>query len=151
MIDEIVVGLDDSPGGEAALRWAADYARLTGWRLRAVHALSWPFGAGSGGDQRVLSLDEIDQAYRDSITSLFDQIQPRPDWELQLVKGDAGPVLIEQSKSARALVLGTPGHVGLGRLLTGSVGQHCVRRGKCPVVSVPPDDDSPTAGTASGG
>ena len=80
MIDEIVVGLDDSPGGEAALRWAADYARLTGWRLRAVHALSWPFGAGSGGDQRVLSLDEIDQAYRDSITSLLDQIQPRPDW-----------------------------------------------------------------------
>jgi nucleotide-binding universal stress UspA family protein len=146
MTDEIVVGLDDSPGGQAALRWAAEYARLTNWRLRAVHALSWPFGAG---DQRVLSLDEIDQAYRDSIISLYEQIQPRPDWQLQLVKGDAGPVLLEQSKAARALVLGTSSHVGLGRLLTGSVAQHCVRRAHCPVVSVPPDDEKPRAESAS--
>jgi nucleotide-binding universal stress UspA family protein len=149
MTDEIVVGLDDSPGGQAALRWAADYAVLTGWRLRAVHALSWPFGAGAGGDQHELSMDEIDQAYRDSITSSFQQIQPRPDWQLQLVKGDAGPVLIEQSKAARALVVGNSSHTGLGRLLIGSVGQHCVRRAKCPVVSVPPDDDEPPAETAS--
>jgi nucleotide-binding universal stress UspA family protein len=47
------------------------------------------------------------------------------------------------------LVVGTPSHVGLGRLLTGSVGHHCVRRGKCPVVSVPPDDDALTVDTAS--
>ena len=52
-------------------------------------------------------------------------------------------MLIEQSKAARVLVLGTPSHVGLGRLLTGSVAQHCVRRANCPVVSVPPDDEKP--------
>ncbi len=138
MTDEIVVGLDDSPTGKAALRWAADYAMLTGWRLRAIHALSWPFGAGSDTER---SMREIDEAYRTSITGLFAEIDPHLDWQLQLVKGDAGPVLVEQSASARALVVGTPAHVGLGRLLTGSVGQHCLHHTSCPVIFVPSPDD----------
>ena len=44
----IVVGIDGSPGSDAALRWALDEARLRGSRLRAVHVyqrgmgyLSW--------------------------------------------------------------------------------------------------------------
>jgi nucleotide-binding universal stress UspA family protein len=135
--DDIVVGLDDSPSGKAALRWAADYAKLTGWRLRAIHALSWPFGAGSNSER---SLRETDEAYRASITELFSAIDPHLDWQLQLAKGDAGPVLIEQSASARVLVVGTPSHVGLGRLLVGSVGHHCLRHASCPVVFVPPDE-----------
>jgi len=138
MTDEIVVGLDDSPGGKAALRWAADYALLTGWRLRAVHALSWPFGPGSRTDQ---SMREIDDAYKSSMAEVFAEIEPHLDWQFQLLKGDAGPVLIEQSGSARALVVGTPEHVGLARLLSGSVGNHCLRHASCPVIFVPPADE----------
>ena len=37
-MSEIVVGLDLSPAGAAALRWAADQARRTRLPLRAVHA-----------------------------------------------------------------------------------------------------------------
>ena len=46
---EIVVGLDDSPPAKAALRWAAEYARLTGARLRAVSVVDWPLGVHADG------------------------------------------------------------------------------------------------------
>ena len=49
MKNEIVVGLDDSPSGKAALDWAAQQARSTGAVLRAVHALDWPYGLSSAG------------------------------------------------------------------------------------------------------
>jgi len=37
--NKVVVGLDDSPAGRAALWWAARYARFTLTDLRAVHVL----------------------------------------------------------------------------------------------------------------
>ena len=38
MRHEIVVGLDKSPSGQAALKWAAEQAKSLGTGLRAVHA-----------------------------------------------------------------------------------------------------------------
>ena len=43
MRNEIVVGLESS-SGMAALQWAAAEATRSHAVLRAVHALSWPFG-----------------------------------------------------------------------------------------------------------
>jgi nucleotide-binding universal stress UspA family protein len=40
--DRIVVGLDDSPSGIAALDWAAAWARRSAKRLQAIHLLGWP-------------------------------------------------------------------------------------------------------------
>ena len=139
---EIVVGLDDSRSARAALRWASDHARHTGLVLRAVHALSWPFGVQSPGldteAERHLSFDEVDARYRASITAVFDEINPRPDWLIQFARGDAGPVLVRQSQGAALLVIGTPEHVGLGRLIAGSVGHYCLSHATCPLVAVPP-------------
>ena len=138
---EIVVGLDDSRSARAALRWASDHARHTGLVLRAVHVLSWPFGVQSPGldteAERHLSFDEVDARYRASITAVFDEINPRPDWLIQFARGDAGPVLVRQSRNASLLVIGTPEHVGLGRLIAGSVGHYCLSHAACPVVAVP--------------
>jgi hypothetical protein len=36
--NQITVGLDDSPSGRAALRWAAQYALTSGSPLRAIQA-----------------------------------------------------------------------------------------------------------------
>ena len=47
--DEIVVGLDTSPAANAALRWAAEYARAVGVSLRAVTIVDWPTGMTSEG------------------------------------------------------------------------------------------------------
>jgi nucleotide-binding universal stress UspA family protein len=37
--NQIIVGLDDSPSGRAALRWATQHALLAGSVLRAIHVL----------------------------------------------------------------------------------------------------------------
>jgi nucleotide-binding universal stress UspA family protein len=137
---EIVVGLDESDSARAALRWAAEEAIRSGSGLRAVHALSWPFGAeivDADNAVRALSFDEVDELYRSNILRIFDSVKPRPDWLLQFAQGDAGPVLVRQAGNAAMLVVGTPYHVGLGRLITGSVAHYCLSHATCPVVAVP--------------
>ena len=148
--NELVVGLDDSPSGEAALQWAAAEAVRTGAVVRAVHALGWPFGVEStklSGAYRYLSHEEVDEIYRASITRVFDAVHPRPDWILQYARGDAGPVLVHQSEQAIALVIGTPSDVGRGRLIAGSVAHYCLSHANCPVVAVP----APRAQGSAGG
>ena len=147
MKNEIVVGLDDSPSGRAALDWAAEHARSVGAVLRAVHVLDWPYGLSSAGfpapaNFMELSREEIEDSYRRAITAVFEAVSPASDWTLQFASGDTGQVLVRQSKDARLLVVGTREHVGLGRLLTGSVSHHCLSHAVCPVVAVP----APAAG-----
>jgi nucleotide-binding universal stress UspA family protein len=142
MRNEIVVGLDDSPSSNAALRWAAEQAESVGAVLRAVHVLDWPYGLSSASlpaavNVKDLSREELQTAYRQAITAVFDAISPRPDWILQFANGDTGPVLVRQSEDARLLVLGTREHVGLGRLVSGSVSHYCLSHAACPVVAVP--------------
>ena len=140
MHNEIVVGLDDSPSGLAALEWAAAEAIRIHAVLRAVHTLSWPSGvehADGALAGRPLSRAEVDVAYRARITRVFDTIRPRPDWIIQFAHGDPGHVLVRQSEKATALVVGAPSHVGPGRLLIGSVARYCLGHASCPVVAVP--------------
>jgi nucleotide-binding universal stress UspA family protein len=134
---EIVVGLDESKSARQALRWAASYAERTDSDLRAVNALSWPLGVADPAEPGYLSPERVEDIYRASITRVFDEINPRSDWVLQLATGDAGPVLVRQSRDASLLVVGTPEHVGLGRLIAGWVAHYCVSHATCPVVVVP--------------
>jgi nucleotide-binding universal stress UspA family protein len=142
MRNEIVVGLDESPSSKAALDWAAEQARSVGAVLRAVHALDWPSGLSSAGfpvpaNLMDVSRDELKDSYRQAITAVFDTVSPRPEWILQVASGDAGEVLVRQSKDARLLVVGTREHVGLARILNGSVSHYCLSHAVCPVVAVP--------------
>ena len=139
----IVVGLDESISSRAALEWAARQATLTGSVLRAVHVIDWPYGlddadvTSSHPDGRLLTHDEIEDLYRSRITSIFDEVSPRPDWLIQFAHGEAGPVLVHQAEHAALLVVGTREHVGLERLLASSVSHYCLNHALCPVVAVP--------------
>lgn len=137
--NEIIVGLDDSPSSRAALQWAAQQALQAGTPLRAIHVLDLPYGMSSVGWEDIprLTQEEIESAYRTRITKVFEHIDPRPDWSMEFVRGDAGPVLIRESKDAQVLVVGTREHVGLGRLIAGSVSHYCLSHARCPVVAVP--------------
>jgi nucleotide-binding universal stress UspA family protein len=142
MRDEIVVGLDDSPSSKAALQWAAQQAKSTGAVLRAVHALGRPYGFAAPDiplsvEPTELTPEEPPDTRRNAITTAFEAMAPHPDWVLEFVSGYAGEVLVRKSKDAQLLVVGTREHVGLGRLLAGSVSHYCLSHAACAVVAVP--------------
>ena len=141
MRHEIVVGLDKSPSGQAALKWAAEQASL-GTGLRAVHVLDWPYGLSSIGFPAPMNYldmrrEEIEDSYREAIAAVFEAVSPLPNWILQFASGDTGHILVEQSQDARLLVVGTREHAGLRRLLSGSVSHYRLSHAACPVVAVP--------------
>jgi nucleotide-binding universal stress UspA family protein len=92
-----------------------------------------------------LTFDEVQEAYMAKITKVFDDISPRPDWLIQFATGEPGPVLVRQSRDSQLLVVGTREHVGLGRLLVGSISHYCLSHASGPVVAVPATTDAGSA------
>ena len=146
---EIVVGLDDSNPSRAALKWAADQARLSGSTLRAVYVSDWPTGVRADGrpllvEDLVLVQDgELERAQREAITEIYREIAPEDNWSLEFARGKAGKVLVDLSRRSRLLVVGTGEHVGLGRIMLGSTSHYCLGHASCPVVAVPASYVSP--------
>lgn len=138
-MDEIVVGLDVSVSAQAALAWAAAQARLTGHRVRAIHALAPPasYSIAGGGYIPPVPFEGVDDSYRAAVKAVFEAVQPEPQWELQFMPNDPRAVLVAESRRASMLVLGTREHKGLGRLRSGSVSHYCLSHAHCPVVAVP--------------
>jgi len=104
--------------------------------------LDWPYGLSTIGFPAPVNYmdvrrEEIEESYREAIVAEFQAVAPRPDWILQFASGDAGHILVEQSKDARLLVVGTREHAGLRRLLSGSVSHYCLSHALCLVVAVP--------------
>ena len=138
---EIVVGIDQSPSGRAAWSWASAYSRSRGDRLRAVHVyertirpLTRARAPGSTGRSDTPSREVV----RRELEAIFAASGPEPGWQLEFLDGQVGTVLLEQSRSARMLVIGTREHVGVGRIVHGSVSHFCLDNANCPVAAVPP-------------
>ncbi len=139
----IVVGVDHSEGANAALAFAHEEARLRGATLRAVHV--WQFGyigytgfegavPGVGGDikeLRTVAAAALDAAIREALPNPGDV-----KVEQWVVEGTAGAVLVDESRDADLLVVGSRGHGGFAQLLLGSVSQQCAHHAACPVVIV---------------
>ncbi|MEP6760322.1 MAG: universal stress protein [Sporichthyaceae bacterium] len=134
---EIVVGLDDSPSAAAALRWAAEHARATGLPLRAL--IAWQLKSDDrAAGSKAASADARARATRrvlDTLGSSAAEVR----WSLDVVEGPPGPALVNRSRGARLLVLGSRQHSGLRRIVLGSVSQYCLTHAEPPVVAVPAD------------
>ena len=132
----IIVGVDRSAGAEEALRFAFEEAQLRGATLRAVHA--WQFGyigaPSLEGAVPVRAAEAVlDAMVREAIPEAGDiRIERR------VVEGAAAAVLVEESRGADLLVVGSRGHGGFAQLLLGSVSQQCAHHAECPVVIVRP-------------
>jgi nucleotide-binding universal stress UspA family protein len=129
----VVVGVDGSESSRAAVRWAADQAEATGAELVAVIAWHLPemyayVSRGYGDDARKM-LDA-------TLEKTLDLSSP-VKVTTRVLEGRPAAVLLEASKDADLLVVGTRGHGGFEGMLLGSVSQHCVQHATCPVVVVP--------------
>ncbi|GAA3621386.1 universal stress protein [Microlunatus ginsengisoli] len=137
---EIVVGVDLSDAGVAALRWAAAQARVTGASLRGIHVLKLPDAfalAGLVGAAVETPVESINAGYRQALTAVWQSVDPDDSWSLEYVVDDPRGVLAEASKQASLIVVGTGSSSGLERLISGSVSHYILNHSHCPVVAVP--------------
>src|SRR5688500_3716116 len=90
---EVVVGVDSSVSGRAALQWAATYARSTGARLRAIHVLSPDSLAPMAWSQSAFptvtysARADTRESDRSEIQAGFDALPPESDWGLEFCQG----------------------------------------------------------------
>jgi nucleotide-binding universal stress UspA family protein len=140
MTYHIVVGVDGSAHSEAALRWALKEAESRGGELTAVFAWQVPFLSFPGAFDR----DKLEQAGKEFIVDTVSRIVPAPSIPLRtlVAEGDPAASLIEASKGASLLVLGTRGRSPWAGLLLGSVSQLCAAAAACPVVLVKTSDQA---------
>lgn len=137
----IVVGIDGSRGSAAALHWAAWQAISTGAVLRIVVAWELPTSADCPS-----SFEDPDSPKRatwaadKAIGELSDDELPSR-MRTRVVHGHAGTVLVEQSRDADLLVVGSRGHGITAGMLIGSIGQYCSQHAACPVVVVRDQQD----------
>lgn len=130
----IVVGVDGSPHGDAALRWSLAQAEARGGEVVAVFAWQVPFVSVPGAFDR----DELEQAAKQFLIDTVSAIVPTPAiplWTL-VAEGDPAASLAEAAKQASVLVLGTRGRSRWAGRLLGSVSQRCATAAACPVVLV---------------
>lgn len=141
----IVVGVDHSDGAKEALRFALEEARLRHARLRIVHA--WQVGASGvvGADSFFPVAGPDVSEIRDAAEQALEQTlrDALPDTgsveiERRLVEGLAAGVLVDESRDASLLVVGSRGYGGFTGLLLGSVSQQVSHHARCPVVIVRP-------------
>ena len=142
MVETIVVGVDGSDGGTAALEFAAREAALRNVSLRIVSAWEVPaavYGAGFTPQMDAGTLEAFAgraQQVADDASATVMNLQPSPDVEALAVAGQPADVLLEQAPDAELIVVGRRGLGGFKTLLLGSVSQQVVHYATCPVVVV---------------
>jgi nucleotide-binding universal stress UspA family protein len=136
----VVVGIDGSSSSQAALRFAAEEARLHGADLRVVSAWSMPVAVYPAVNYiSTVDIDTLSRYARDIAEKEIDDVLGQDnDVSVDLVvrEGSAPAVLLEESRDAAMLVLGSRGHGGFVGLLLGSASQQCAAHARCPVTIV---------------
>jgi nucleotide-binding universal stress UspA family protein len=151
----IVAGVDGSPSSIQAVEWAARQAGLEQRPLALLHTfhiegIYWLPAMG-------YDPSEIRQLLREDGGTLLDAAEQRakeisPGVDLYRVMGDADArqALIEASKQASMVVVGSRGRGPVASTFLGSVGVAVVRHAACPVVVRRPEHDHVSTGVLVG-
>jgi nucleotide-binding universal stress UspA family protein len=152
----IVVGLERSEPGRAAVEYAADLANRRQLPLRLVHAFEPSLAADRAPIGRN---DEVSAVLRSAAQRVVDDARDvygilYPDLEISATveTGSATNVLIDASKGADTLVLGSRGTGRFADLVVGTTTVRVTAHAACPVIAVPgrPYGEAPRHGVVVG-
>lgn len=137
----VVAGIDGSPGSALALALAADEAARRGSPLVVLHV--WSVSAATDRRKTYAQTEAVDR--QGAETLLTDAIAGvranHPDLSIEdrLVHAlDPEQSLVEASRDASVVVIGSRGRGGFTGLLLGSVSQALVHHGHCPILIAHP-------------
>lgn len=138
----MVVGVDGSEHGEAALQFAAQEAALRGVHLRVVCAWEVPANVAMSvglvpGLMRSFG-DEADGIVQAAVARAR-ELQPSVFCEPRVIEGHPGSVLLEEARGAILLVVGSRGRGEFEGMLLGSVSHQVLHHAPCPVTVAPTD------------
>lgn len=138
----VLAGVDQEPGWEAVVRFAADEATRRGVPLRLLHSVGWPLPPGS---DEVATPEERAAQVVGPAARLARAEFPRARAEEVPASGRPATILVDRSHEAELLVVGHRSRGGLARLPLGSVGLEVALHAGCPVVVVRPEAGRPFA------
>ena len=138
--DVVLVGVDGSPASLNAVDWAAAHAAVHGFAVHLVCSYSVPSFTASALDGGYAALD--DTAIADGARAVLDEAVARVGASglrttSAIASGDAAAVLVELSRGAAAVVVGTRGRGGFAERLLGTVSSALPAHAHCPTVVVP--------------
>jgi nucleotide-binding universal stress UspA family protein len=139
----IVVGVDGSDQSNAALRWALEESARRGARVEAVLTYfhepvfvpATLMGLNPYGER---PQRHPAQELHATVELVRAAVPDAPDVTEVVEVGDAADHLIEASRHADLLVIGTRGHGRVAGAMLGGVAMKCLQRAECPVVVIPP-------------
>ena len=130
----IVVGVDASPSSIDALRKAAQIAGALGAPIEALTVWHAPATFDGTFAAEVWSPEsEAWEILDASLETAFPEGRPA-NLTTAIVPGPTASALIDRSRDAGMLVLGSRGRGGFSGLLLGSVSAACARHAHCPVL-----------------
>jgi nucleotide-binding universal stress UspA family protein len=134
----IVVGVDGSQESVGALAWAARYGAACGARIHALLAWHYPSAVGPSppGVAPESITDEVEEEKSQQLMQAIAAGAPDAHVEPVIGYGHPAEVLVNASREADLLVVGSRGHGAFTGMLVGSVSLHCVNHAFCPVVVV---------------
>lgn len=139
-MDRIVVGVDGSQHSIDALRWALDEARAHQASLEAIITWSYPVAADAYGGAMTIDPTTLAEGARQTLDNAIATACSDPEEQAAItrtvVEGGAGRALVEASRAADLLVVGSRGHGGFTGLLLGSVSSQCMHHAHCPITVV---------------
>lgn len=136
----IVVGVDGSADSKRAMGWAIEEARRLDMKMLLIHGVELGAAASSpyGSEMVIEQLQEAGRLVLDD--ALEFAVGEGVEAETRMEFGSSAHALIEASREADLLVVGSRGHGGFVGLLLGSVSAACVHHSHCPIVVVPAEE-----------
>ncbi|GGC89152.1 universal stress protein [Tersicoccus solisilvae] len=133
--EPILVGVDGSDSSVEALREAAVLADALQAPLEVVMVWEFPDQADYYGISSSVIEGDARASLDDTVRAAFEE-GPPDGLTAGLLYGPTKRTLIERSRHARMLVLGSRGHGGFMGMLLGSVSAACAEHAHCPVLVV---------------
>ena len=136
---KIVVGVDGSPASLQALEWAYNEALVSGAELTAVHGWIYPYSGAhtSVSEPRTqMQLDAMEE-----LKASLESLGPRLSGgslhvHARLVEQSPAEALLEESKDADLVVVGSRGRGAVRSTLLGSVSRTVAQHATCPVAVI---------------
>jgi nucleotide-binding universal stress UspA family protein len=137
--DVIVVGVDGTPGSDAALDFALSEGLSRGCTVEVVTGWLWtsstdglaPTGTLAEGRAEIARMQDI------QLTGALTRLGATPSLAQLVVHDYAGRVLVARAEHAAMLVVSGGTQGSASRKSVGSIAEYCVRHSAAPVVVVP--------------